>query len=81
MSNPHPYAKDSAIFSQAVEELRAERADLLNPAVIEERYHEIEKRKDKPVKNGDLEPEREAKLEKQKEQAKAAKKSTKKAKK
>jgi hypothetical protein len=73
MANPHDYAKDSAIFSQAVEELRLERVEL-SPANIEERYNKIAKGKDVPTKNGDLEPEREAKIAEGKKVSKKVKK-------
>ena len=38
---PFAFAKDKVAFSRAVEELRAEKANLNDPAVIEERYNEI----------------------------------------
>lgn len=42
-NTPFAFAKDKVAFSRAVEELRAEKADLSDPAVIEERYNEITK--------------------------------------
>lgn len=38
---PFAFATDKVAFSRAVEELRAEKADLNDPAVIEARYNEI----------------------------------------
>lgn len=52
---PFAFAKDKVAFSRAVEELRAEKADLNDPAVIEERYNEILKASGKKAKKEETE--------------------------
>lgn len=65
------FAKDSKIFSQAIEELRKEGADLRDAGVIKERYEALEKKSGKKP----------AKVEDKKPAKKVAKKAAKKAKK
>ena len=53
---PFAFATDKKAFSRAVEELRAEKADLSDVAVIEERYNVIlkgdSKKEEAPKKKG-----------------------------